>query len=50
VAGRRLRNFLSRGLNTVYAHGHAKFAHVEDRDLPNRKGAWYDHVHRADGQ
>jgi prepilin-type processing-associated H-X9-DG protein len=39
-----------RGLNTVYADGHAKFAHVEDRELPSRKGTWYDHGHQADGQ
>jgi prepilin-type N-terminal cleavage/methylation domain-containing protein/prepilin-type processing-associated H-X9-DG protein len=39
-----------RGLNTVYADGHAKFVHVNDQDLPSRKGTWYDHVHQADGQ
>jgi prepilin-type N-terminal cleavage/methylation domain-containing protein/prepilin-type processing-associated H-X9-DG protein len=39
-----------RGLNTVYVDGHAKFVHVNDQDLPARKGNWYDHVHQADGQ
>jgi len=40
-----------RGLDIVYADGHAKFAHVNDHDLPTTKGGnWYDQNHQADGQ
>jgi prepilin-type N-terminal cleavage/methylation domain-containing protein/prepilin-type processing-associated H-X9-DG protein len=40
-----------RGIDVVYADGHAKFAHLNDHDLPNYKGGnWYDQNHQADGQ
>jgi prepilin-type N-terminal cleavage/methylation domain-containing protein/prepilin-type processing-associated H-X9-DG protein len=38
------------GVNVAYADGHAKFARVTDKELPARKGQWWDHVHQADGQ
>jgi prepilin-type N-terminal cleavage/methylation domain-containing protein/prepilin-type processing-associated H-X9-DG protein len=40
----------SNGINVVYADGHAKYFRSTDRELPNRKGDWWDLVHQADGQ
>ena len=38
------------GVNVAYADGHAKYARVSDRELPDHKGNWFDQVHQADGQ
>jgi prepilin-type N-terminal cleavage/methylation domain-containing protein/prepilin-type processing-associated H-X9-DG protein len=38
------------GLNVAYADGHAKFFRSTDKELPARKGNWWDLVHQADGQ
>jgi prepilin-type processing-associated H-X9-DG protein len=38
------------GVHVGYADGHAKFFRVTDKELPARKGMWFDHVHQADGQ
>jgi prepilin-type processing-associated H-X9-DG protein len=39
----------SHAINIGYADGHAKLYHVTDKDLPNRKGTWWDQVHGDDG-
>jgi prepilin-type processing-associated H-X9-DG protein len=40
----------SLGVNVAYADGHARYRRLSDKDLPDRKGQWVDHVIEKDGQ
>ena len=38
------------GIDVAYADGHAKYVRVNDKELTEHKGNWFDQVHQADGQ